>query len=167
MNPLHLIGRRGIQLVNTLNAPLPQLGRMMVFVDGENLVARFQAMLDAGHRPSHEVRHRRDVYAWSPGTVWPGLNVVRRATFYTYVVGVSTPFPGRFLSFVKTFGYIVLPRRDHSDDCRHPFATRIKTIWTSCISSSGDGDYEPLLAECQRQGSKSLSQRCLAASILS
>ena len=67
--------------------PLPPLGRMMVFVDGENLVARYQALLDEGRSPASEIRHRTDTYVWSPRAVWPGLCVVQRATYYTYSIG--------------------------------------------------------------------------------
>ena len=69
---------------------LPALGRMMVFVDGENLVQRYQAMLDEGYenREDANIAHEKDVYVWAPHlTVKPGLNQVVRANYYTYAYG--------------------------------------------------------------------------------
>lgn len=67
--------------------PVPSLGRMMVFVDGENLTARYQGMVDAGRKPLDYVCYRKDTYVWSFPSVHPGLNVISRATYYTYAVG--------------------------------------------------------------------------------
>ena len=58
-----------------LRRPMPSLGRMMVFVDGENLVGRYQAMLDDGRAAGNGVEHRKDVYAWIPATVKAGYIV--------------------------------------------------------------------------------------------
>ncbi|MGD7035160.1 hypothetical protein [Methylotuvimicrobium buryatense] len=55
---------------------LPNLGRMMVFVDGENLVLRFQAMVAEGRMPIDDIAYEKDIYVWSNGSVWPGLNQV-------------------------------------------------------------------------------------------
>ena len=68
---------------------MPQPGRMMVFVDGENLVLRYQAMVEKGWVPRDDVSHLRDIYAWTKGSVQPGLNQVIRATYYTYASGDS------------------------------------------------------------------------------
>ena len=69
------------------NEPLPSLGRMMVFVDGENLVARYQEMKKEGWTPKESVVHDPNVFVWGPGTIQPGLNIIIRATYYTYAVG--------------------------------------------------------------------------------
>jgi len=69
---------------------LPPLGRMMVFVDGENLVQRFQAMVDDGYqlREDANISHEKDIFVWSPHfSVRPGLNQVVRANYYTYAFG--------------------------------------------------------------------------------
>jgi len=63
-----------------LRTPVPALGRLMAFVDGENLVCRFQAMRDAGRIPHDDMLHIPDVVAWRPTTVQAGLNVVLRTT---------------------------------------------------------------------------------------
>ena len=69
---------------------LPSLGRMMVFVDGENLVQRFQAMVSEGRelREDAKIAHEKDIYVWAPHlSVKPGLNLVIRANYYTYAFG--------------------------------------------------------------------------------
>lgn len=66
---------------------MPTLGRAMVFIDGENLCARYQAMLKQGWTPQPDVAHAQDLFVWLPKSVQPGLNVVLRATYYTYVQG--------------------------------------------------------------------------------
>jgi uncharacterized LabA/DUF88 family protein len=65
--------------------------RMMIFVDGENLVFRYQAMLAKGMKPRSEVVHVPDVLVWHPRMVFQagiyGLCWVLRANYYTYSVG--------------------------------------------------------------------------------
>ena len=158
--------------------PLPALGRMMAFIDGENLVARFQAMLEAGEVPTSEVTHRRDVYAWGLGTIQPALNIVRRATYYTYVVGSEEAANGaameiralRFTQYEPTemmgserLGVNLYPRvflkpkkrRGKGVDIQmavdmlsNTYHDNLDTVYLV----SGDGDFEPLIAECQRYG---------------
>lgn len=72
---------------NRPQVPVPTLGRMMVFVDGENLIFRYQKMLDEGATPNDGVTHQPDAFVWRWGTVKPGLNVIARATYYMYVTG--------------------------------------------------------------------------------
>lgn len=73
--------------MNMPQEPMPSLGRMMAFVDGENIVARFQATVASGRIPYVRVRYRKDVYAWVEHAIDPALNVVLRATYYTYTTG--------------------------------------------------------------------------------
>jgi hypothetical protein len=62
---------------------------MMVFVDGENLVNRYQSMLQDGRESEDGVQHLPDTYVWvsllSP--IDPSWHYVIRATYYTYAVG--------------------------------------------------------------------------------
>lgn len=166
--------------MNEPTEPLPALGRMMAFVDGENLVARYQAMLAAGRTPTSEVIHRRDLYAWGLGTIHPGLNIVYRATYYTYVVGNQekaqeeaariknlkfTQYAPYALRGAGRLGDNLYPRvfwkqRNRSgkgvdiqmtvDVLCNTYQNNLDTVYLV----SGDGDYEPLIAECQRQGKK-------------
>ena len=160
-------------------APLPSLGRLMVFVDGENLVARYQAMLKEGRTPSHEVWHRPDVYAWSHGSVWPGMCIVQRATYYTYAVGsdeivLQVAEEIKALTFAQYYipGQNLAPRLGDAlypvvlrkvKGARNPKGVDIQ-LCVDVLSNTyqnnldvvylvgGDGDYAPLIAECQRQG---------------
>ena len=65
------------------------MARMMAFIDGENLVMRYQDMVKQGMTPKHhpEMAHLQDVYVWHPGSFKPINHEVIRATYYTYVVG--------------------------------------------------------------------------------
>lgn len=71
------------------NDPMPNFGRMFVFVDGENSVIRFKAILKDGKEKRDEVKYEPDVYVWSAASVQPDLHEVIRATYYTYAVGDS------------------------------------------------------------------------------
>ena len=87
--------------MNYPQSPLPTLGRMMVFIDGENLVGRYQDMVGKGATPSgkvvlkdvvvenrkNDIIYEPDVFVWKSTTIQPDLNVVIRATYYTYVTG--------------------------------------------------------------------------------
>lgn len=84
--PFILQRQRQLRMYQPRN-PVPTLGRMMVFVDGENPIARYQGMVDAGRKPLDCVCYRKDIYVWSFPSVQPGLNVISRATYYTYAVG--------------------------------------------------------------------------------
>lgn len=60
----------------------------MVFIDGENLVMRFQAMCLAGREPHVEVITEENIFAWSPYC----LNSLKskdviRVSYYTYATG--------------------------------------------------------------------------------
>ena len=159
--------------------PLPTPGRMMVFVDGENLVARYQAMIDDGRTPKNDVRHKQDVYAWSHGAVWPGYNAVLRATYYAYVVGndetvlhISNEVRALQFAQYNPPGHNLSPRLGDSlyprilrktKGARNPKGLDIQ-LSVDVLSNTyqnnldtvylvaGDGDYAPLIAECQRQG---------------
>jgi uncharacterized LabA/DUF88 family protein len=68
--------------------------RLMVFVDGENIVCRYQAMKDNGRSPIEEnsvvggkIHHEQDIYLWR--TKMPieyGYDLIR-VYYYTSVVG--------------------------------------------------------------------------------
>lgn len=150
----------------------------MAFIDGENLVARFEAMLDLGRKSTYEVIHQRGVYVWNPGAIWPGMHVVQRATFYTYAVGSeeivqeaamqiqSLVFcqyspPGQ--NFTSRLGNTLYPRVFRKPKKRSGKGVDIQmTVDILCNTYqnnldtvyviTGDGDYEPVISECQRQG---------------
>src|SRR5262245_30504387 len=56
-------------------------------IDGENIVARYQAMLAEGKRASSDVIHKKDVYVWSNGMSGKEVSDVRRIAYYTSATG--------------------------------------------------------------------------------
>jgi uncharacterized protein (TIGR00288 family) len=164
--------------MNEPRDPMPSLGRMMAFIDGENMVARYQAMLDAGHNPYDHVKYKRDVYVWLPSVVWPALNVVLRATYYTYMVGseeavlatseeirsmtfnqYSVPgqaAPGRLINTLTPRVFSKPKNRNGKGVDIQMTVDILGNIYQGNVEAillvSGDGDYEPVLAECKRMG---------------
>jgi len=158
--------------------PLPTLGRMMVFIDGENLVNRFQAMRDAGREPNDGIQYQKDVFVWSHGSIQSQLNIVLRATYYTYCFGdqkhsFETAAAIKSLDFpqyrpMRSVGGARLPnnlyprvfnkpknRRGKGVDIQLTVDALLNTYQNNLDAVyliSGDGDYEPLILECQRQG---------------
>ncbi len=62
--------------------------RIMLFVDGENLVFRFQSMVDNGFVPHENIIHIPNIFIWSPQISAPGpKHQVMRAFYYTSVTG--------------------------------------------------------------------------------
>lgn len=63
--------------------------KVIAFVDGENLVFRYQDMLDRGRVPLSQVVHTRNAFVWSPQiTDWTAMDLVR-VSYYTSVVGTD------------------------------------------------------------------------------
>jgi hypothetical protein len=62
--------------------------RLMVFVDGENLLHRFEHMVTEGHEPSPNLKYEPGAYVWAQGWM-PGTvpYAVTRTTYYTAVTG--------------------------------------------------------------------------------
>ncbi|MDO9047247.1 MAG: NYN domain-containing protein [Methylobacter sp.] len=161
-----------------IQEPMPSLSRMMVFIDGENIVARYQSMLNAGRRAVDGVQHQKDVFAWVYHAVWPGLNVVQRATLYTYVVGDEKAANDAATAIqALTFGQYALPGQHFTGRLINTLYPRVfkkqrnrsgkgvdiqMTVDILCnvyqnnldtvYLISGDGDYEPIIHECQRMG---------------
>lgn len=68
--------------------PFPKFKRVMVFIDGENQIFRYQETLKQSRIPNDHVSHKSDVYVWSPESiVIDGLYEIERATLYTYTSG--------------------------------------------------------------------------------
>ena len=61
--------------------------KVMFFIDGENLVLRYQSMLEQGYKPHNKVIHEKDVFVWSPQLIWPRPRDILRVTHYVSVVG--------------------------------------------------------------------------------
>jgi uncharacterized LabA/DUF88 family protein len=79
LNSCRLIPRGDAQMA------LPN--KTMIFIDGENLVLRYQEMIEQGNTPDTEVKHEKDVYVWHDRIVKRGMMDVIRVNYYTSYVG--------------------------------------------------------------------------------
>lgn len=149
--------------------------RSILFVDGENLVMRYQEMLAAGKQPDEPIIHVPDVFVWHPGFMrWNDLNSVIRVSYYTSVVGddqrvaeVKKIIAGQTYMSPTDNGAVngqlipvvfKKPSRSQKtrnvdiqiviDVMRYAFTDEIDRVYIA----SGDGDYLPLLAEVMRRG---------------
>ena len=163
--------------MNSQQYSLPALRRMMVFVDGENLVYRYQAMLDAGRTASDtRITHEKDTFVWRPFAVSCDHHIVLRATYYTYCIGdeakvramseriKSLEFrqysvPGVNVSLLRNLSPRVFrkPRGRKAkgvdiqmtvDVLTNVYQDNLDTVYLV----SGDGDYIPVLQEAIRRG---------------
>lgn len=145
---------------------------MMLFIDGENLTFRYEEMLKAGCVPLNATKHQPGVYAWDQSVPIPMFHVVLRATYYTYAQGDETSVAGvcdriRSLRFEQYAGCgledTLTPRVFKKPKGRKAKGVDIQ-MCLDILSNvyqdntdavyllSGDGDYFPVLEECQRRG---------------
>jgi uncharacterized LabA/DUF88 family protein len=150
--------------------------RYMFFIDGENLVFRFQDMKKDGYEPNPGIFYLPDTYVWAGNISVPSIKetLIIRANYYTSVWGdenkvqtvaneIKTP-----LSIQPTVGgtrnlYPVLFKKIRKsvkaksvdiqltiDILSNVYQNNIDTI---CIFS-GDGDFAPVLKEAIRYGKR-------------
>jgi uncharacterized LabA/DUF88 family protein len=156
------------------HAPLPPYHRMMIFIDGENLVFRYQEMLKLGYVPHADVVHEPDVFVWREvQPFYPYMHFVLRATYYTYATG-SEEFLFSITEKIKALRYrqpprITLPntlypqvfrkmRREVKgkgvdiqmtvDILTHVFNDNVDAVYLL----SGDGDNKPVIKSVIRSG---------------
>ena len=60
---------------------------VMFFIDGENLVFRYQEMLEKGREPLNKIKHEPDVYVWHRDIIKNEPRNIMRVTYYTSAVG--------------------------------------------------------------------------------
>ncbi len=148
--------------------------RIMIFVDGENLVCRFQEMVKRGYVPRDDLYHEPDVAVWAPSfTHLAQHHEILRVTYYTYVVGdearvTSTREAIRALKFNKhrasllpasvtpcVFKKNAKSRSGKGVDiklCVDVLSHVYRRNADAILLMSGDGDYEPLIEEVLRNG---------------
>jgi len=148
--------------------------RMMVFIDGENLVFRYQEMVKRGFVPRDDMKHEADVFVWIDGFTHLGQqHEIIRARYYTYVVGDDVRVTTvrnqlRSLQFSKhmasllpnTLSPCVFKKDQRSrsgkgvdiqlsvDMMSHVYRGNVDSV----LLLSGDGDYAPLIDEVKRAG---------------
>lgn len=152
--------------------------RTMGFIDGENLVMRYQAMLSEGATPQKDVTHERDRFVWHPKiTTWSMFDFVR-INYYTSTTGDGPKVEAlrdTICNVEYTFSYShnnAVPEATANlvPHVFHKLAKNIKArnvdlqisidvLRTASLPSvdilyilSGDGDYIPLIQEASRYG---------------
>ncbi len=152
--------------------------RAMCFIDGENIVMRYQAMVEEGHLPNAKVIHEKDCFLWHPQiTTWSMFNFVR-VNYYTSTTGdalrieaLKNKIAGVEYSSAYTHENGVpdataqlVPHVFHKpskntktrnvdlqisiDVLRAAHLSNVELIYIL----SGDGDYVPLIQEVSRYG---------------
>lgn len=149
--------------------------KVMAFIDGENLVNRYQAMVKGGWtlKGHPEMMYLADVYVWHPGSFKPQTHEVIRATYYTYVVGDDSKvasvedsikefrfrsnlviqrglklYPKVFKKLKKSISGKGVDIQMTVDILTHTYQNNIDAVYLL----SGDGDYIPLINEVMRMG---------------
>ncbi|HPV24503.1 MAG TPA: NYN domain-containing protein, partial [Casimicrobium sp.] len=143
--------------------------------DGENLVFRFQDMIESGTMQRTNELYIKDVCVWRSGfTRLVTQNQILRATYYTSATGddetlVKYRNEIRNADFEKHYGLSILPgkltpcifkkdrrtRKTKGVDiqlCVDMLGHVSRGNVDSVLLLSGDGDYAPLLAEVRRAG---------------
>lgn len=135
-------------------------------------------MLDEGWSPRNEgVSFDKDIFVWEPSSIFVGLHVVLRATYYTYVQGSLEgvdeaakkikelnfcnyrPVGTNFGHLPNTLTPCVFSKPKNRkakgvdiqltvDILTHAYQDNCDTVYLM----SGDGDYVPVLEEVQRLG---------------
>ncbi len=150
--------------------------RTIVFVDGENLVFRFQDQLKAGRIAAPDVVHEPDCFVWHPQITRVSAFGLFRVCYYTSVVGsderlmeirqklsaitynatttgLGTAITGQVVPLV--FKKLQQSRKTRVVDI-HLIIDVLKYAHLNAIELiylvSGDGDYLPLVNEVMRQG---------------
>jgi uncharacterized LabA/DUF88 family protein len=152
--------------------------KTFVFVDGENLVMRYQAMVATGANPKKQVVHIPDVFVWHPrATTWTCMDI-QRVTYYTSATGdqkTISELQSKIASVNYKFSHDadgavpegsaqLVPRIFHkSSKSRKTRNVDINIVIdfmrTAHLNNaelllllSGDGDYLPLIDEVMRLG---------------
>ncbi len=149
--------------------------RTIIFIDGENLVFRYQAMLANGKKPATKIVHIPDIFVWHPAfTEWCLMDILR-VYFYSSVVGDDEKLTATKGAIAKTIYRFTCDEKGSGTAQVVPviFKKLAKTNKTRQVDiqitidmmrfahnpsidllylMSGDGDYLPLLQEVMRNG---------------
>ena len=160
-------------LVSNISRSVPAFRRMMVFVDGENVVFNYQMLLK-DNRSRDSVKHKKDVYVWEPRSIInQGLHEIIRVNYYTYATG-SDESIDEIKNEIKS---LVFTKHTDSKLPDHLFPIVFKKSKKSAQSKgvdiqmtvdilsqiysdnvdtvyliAGDGDYLPIIDEVIRMG---------------
>jgi uncharacterized LabA/DUF88 family protein len=152
--------------------PIPTR-KMMAFIDGENLLARFQSMIECGavvKSPNGAITYEKDRFVWHTESIVAPMHLVIRATYYTSVgagffddvnqkVKKLEFWVQNNAALPKTLTPSIFPKKKHSkskgvdirlcvDALTHAFQRNVDTVYLI----SGDADFLPLIEEIKRAG---------------
>lgn len=142
----------------------------MIFVDGENLTYRFQAMMAEGKTAKEHVQHQADTYVWGNDVVRYSAWALLRVSYYTSAFGddpkiraieeelkaIKYIYQGGF-GFINPHVFKKQRRGDKTksvdinlvtDLLRHAYNGSVDEV---CILT-GDGDYLPTIRDVMRKG---------------
>ena len=149
--------------------------RAILFVDGENLVWRYQDQVSAGRIPADGVVHEPDCFVWHPGITTVSQHGLFRVCYYTTVVGsderveeikqklsrivfeATVPGGGQITGQVVPLVFKKLQRSNKTrvvdihliiDVMKYAHLNAVDMIYLV----SGDQDYLPLIHEVMHQG---------------
>lgn len=154
--------------------PMPAFRRMMVFIDGENIVFSYQKLLKKKGLSKDSVKHLTNTYAWEENSIKnPGLHNIIRANYYTYATGSDEIIKGintkiKSLSYkahtdspLPNYLYPVVFKKEKQeakskgvdiqmtvDILSNIYQDNIDTVYLI----AGDGDYLPIIDEAIRMG---------------
>lgn len=152
--------------------------RSMIFVDGENLIQRYQDSLKAGATPSAGVCHIDNALLWHP-KLTTQMRDIKRISYYTTYTGDAIAIKTLIAQIADTtYGFLEGLEHPPSQMGRlvpHVFTKERKSAKTKSVDinltidalrhtyndtldtayiCSGDGDYLPLITEIMRQGKR-------------
>jgi uncharacterized LabA/DUF88 family protein len=153
--------------------PIPPqaMERAMIFIDGENLVFRYQDMLKNGKKPNPNTKHQPDTFIWHEHLSGTVQARVVRVGYYTSVVGddlllqnvraalAAIEAPRLRMTSIQVCPFVYKrPSKSQKnkivdvnltiDVLRHTYQGDVDIV---CLVS-GDGDYLPLIKEVMRHG---------------
>lgn len=149
--------------------------RLVGFIDGENLVLRYQHIVGKGRTPAPGVIHEKDLYIWHPKITNQYFMDIVRLSYYQTVVG-DHPKVEQACEDIGNVHYSFNPRAGEAGDGflrPRVFKKEAKSSKTKSVDinltvdmlrhagdpqfdilllASGDGDYLPLVEEVARKG---------------
>jgi uncharacterized LabA/DUF88 family protein len=147
-----------------------------MFVDGENLVVRFQKMLEAGKTKAPDVVHIKDRFVWHPETAFYANYEVQRVSYYTSSSGDQCAIDSLWdeiqnavYHWQSESGHLIAPvtpkvfhKKTKEEKSRHiDIAITLDVLVATfthnldaVILVSGDRDYIPLVKEVARRGKR-------------
>ena len=149
--------------------------KLLAFIDGENLVMRYQAMISDGALPQPGIPHVKDVYVWQPNALDEVHGNIFRASYYSSAIGDDDRLR-ELTKQIRALNYHILDvARDFhvgSFTCklfkkqRQSIKSRavdinitidiLKQVYANAADGivlvTGDGDYLPLIREIMNAG---------------